>query len=285
MIKEIRALKKNDGEIDCEISITEVVVPQGSPRAFTAIMRDITARKLDEEKLKKTLLNLERSNAELVQFAYIASHDLQEPLRMVSSFVQLLARRYAGKFDADADEFIRNAVDGTTRMQEMINALLEFSRVGSNVKPFVSVDYSVVFDQTVNNMKVAIEESGALITHDKLPTVIADELQMVQLLQNLIGNSIKFTNNGPPRIHVSAAKQDSEWVFSVHDNGIGIEPEYFERIFTIFQRLHSKAEYSGSGIGLSICKKIIERHGGRIWIESQTGKGSTFYFSLPDMET
>jgi len=244
------------------------------------IFRDITERKQAEDKLEQTVAKLARSNAELEHFAYIASHDLQEPLRMVSSYVQLIERRYKGRLDEDADEFIAFAVDGASRMRALINGLLTYSRVDTRAKPFEPTDSEIIFKQATDNLKVAIEESGAVITHDPLPTVMADDLQLSQLLQNLIGNGIKFSSERQPQINVSAEKKENEWLFSIRDNGIGIDPKNQERIFQIFKRLHSRSEYQGTGIGLAVCKKIAERHGGRIWVESGLGKGSTFYFTI-----
>jgi nitrogen fixation negative regulator NifL len=243
--------------------------------------RDITERKRAEEKLRLALADLGRSNKDLEQFAYVASHDLQEPLRMVSSYTQLLARRYQGQLDAAANEFIAYAVDGANRMQKLINDLLAYSRVGTRAKALAATDCTAVLDQALANLKAAIETSGAVVTHDPLPTVMHDNLLLVQLFQNLIGNAMKFHVEMPPRIHVSAGQKGDEWVFAVRDNGIGIDPQYAERIFTIFQRLHTREEYAGTGIGLAICKKIVERRGGRIWVESQPGRGSTFYFTIP----
>ncbi|VVB95020.1 Methanogenesis regulatory histidine kinase FilI [uncultured archaeon] len=248
---------------------------------FHAIFRDITERKLVEEELARRAAELARSNAELEQFAYIASHDLQEPLRTVINFTQLLAENYKGKLDKDADEFIEYTVDASTRMKKMIDDLLMYSRVSTRGKPFAPTDCETVLNQALDNLKMAIEESGAIVTRDPLPTVMADASQIAELLQNLISNAIKFRREQPPRVHVSAEQNENQWVFSVRDNGIGIAPEYFERIFMLFQRLHSAKEYPGTGIGLAICKKIVERHGGRIWVESEPAKGSIFYFSIP----
>ena len=243
--------------------------------------------KLDDEhkrvegELRHTVAELERSNAELQQFAYVASHDLQEPLRMVSSFTQLLAKRYQGKLDKDADEFIAYAVDGANRMQRLLNDLLTYSRVTTHGRPLKLTDCEAVFDQAVANLRVTIEEDGAAVTHDPLPPVKADATQLVQLFQNLVGNAIKFRSKEPPCVHVSVKQEAGEWVFSVHDNGIGIAPQYFDRIFLIFQRLHGRRAYPGTGTGLATCKRIVERHNGRIWVESELGKGSTFYFTIP----
>jgi signal transduction histidine kinase/DNA-binding LacI/PurR family transcriptional regulator len=225
---------------------------------------------------------LVRSNADLEQFAYVASHDLQEPLRMVRSYLQLLERRYKGRLDSDADEFIAYAVDGATRMQTLIHDLLTYSRVGTRGKPFQSTNCAEVLKHVLTNLAVAIEESRAVVTYDVLPTVIADDVQLAQLFQNLIGNAIKFRSERDPEVHVGAEHRDGEWQFSVRDNGIGIDPQHFGRLFTVLQRLHTAAEYPGTGIGLAVCKKIVERHGGRIWVESQPGKGASFYFTIPD---
>jgi len=250
-----------------------------------AIAHDVTERKAVEKALKDKTDELARSNEDLEQFAYVASHDLQEPLRTVTSYVQLLARRYEGKLDADADEFIGFAADGAVRMWKLINDLLTYSRVGMRGDELEPTDSEAALVQSVNDLKVAIEENGALVTHDPLPMVMADLPQLGQLFQNLIGNAIKFRSNEPPRVHISASRNGNGWTFSVKDNGIGIAPEYSERIFVIFQRLHNREEYTGTGIGLAVCKKIVDRHGGRIWVKSEVGKGATFYFILPAVKT
>ena len=266
---------------------------------YQAVQREITERRqaeasikqLNEElevrvqkrtaELKEANTNLLYSNQELEQFAYVASHDLQEPLRAVNSYAQLIARKYQGNLDAKADKYLGYIMEGATRMQQLINDLLSFSRVGTQRKPLVPTACEVVLTQVLDNLKVAITESHAVVTHDPLPTVIGDATQLIQLFQNLIGNAIKFHGQEPPLVHITALEQENEWAFEVRDNGIGIEPEYFERIFTIFQRLHSRSEYPGTGIGLAVCKKIVERHGGRIWVESTPGVGTTFHFTIP----
>lgn len=232
--------------------------------------------------LEHSVKELARSNAELQQFAYVASHDLQEPLRMVSSYTQLLAKRYRGRLDADADDFIGFAVDGAARMQKLIQDLLAYSRVGTRNLERQAVSMDSVLEYATDMLQLVIKDTDAAVTHESLPSIKVDERQMTQLFQNLISNAIKFRGQEPPRIHVSATRLDGEWLFSVHDNGIGIEPQYADRIFVIFQRLHNRDDYPGTGIGLAICKKIVERHGGRIWMESEPGKGSTFFFTVPD---
>ena len=264
---------------------------QGYPRpdgGFVVTYTDVTDFKRAEETLARlnddlraNAEDLERSNSELEQFAYVASHDLQEPLRMVASYCQLLQRRYQDQLDEDANEFIGFAVDGANRMQRLINDLLAYSRVGTRGKPLEPTDLNQVFEQTLLNLRVAVEESGAKVTADPLPTLPVDPTQFAQLFQNLIGNAIKFRAESAPEVHVGARQADGNWVFSVSDNGIGIDPQYAERIFMIFQRLHGAGEYAGTGIGLAVCKKIVERHGGQIWMESEPGQGATFYFKLP----
>ncbi|WP_375503998.1 GAF domain-containing protein [uncultured Nostoc sp.] len=248
------------------------------------------------EKETQQSQELARSNAELEQFAYVASHDLQEPLRMVTSYLQLLERRYKNQLDSNADQFINYAVDGARRMQTLINDLLNYSRVSTRGQPFLPVNCSVVLEQAIANLQIAIADSKAIVTYDLLPEVMADVTQLIQVFQNLIGNAIKFCRHQQPQIHIGVAKLDAnpdgeslnvipsvdEWLFWVRDNGIALESQYAERIFIIFQRLHGRDKYPGTGIGLAICKKIIERHGGRIWVESKLGEGSTFYFTIPD---
>jgi light-regulated signal transduction histidine kinase (bacteriophytochrome) len=249
----------------------------------TAAVRDISTRKKAEANLLVKIEELNRSNEELDQFASIASHDLQEPLRMVASYTQLLSKRYTGKLDADADEFIAFAVDGASRMQRLIKDLLAYSRVGTKGKELLAVSSEKALQQALVNLRAAIEDSGALVTYDILPIVLADEMQFVQLFQNLIGNAIKYRKNEIPRVNISAAKSGRDkWIFSVEDNGIGIDSQYFDKIFGMFQRLHARDEFAGTGIGLAICKKIVERHGGSISVESQPGHGSTFRFTLTE---
>lgn len=254
-------------------------------KGIVATSRDLTDRVNAEQELQQTAEDLRRSNQELEQFAYVASHDLQEPLRMVSSYVQLLARRYEGQLDDDADDFIAYAVDGATRMQRLINDLLAYSRVGTRGDELTPTDCNDVVAGAVDDLRHAITDQDAEVTWDRLPAVMADERQLRQVFQNLISNAIKFHGDAPPRVHIAAEKSaDDGWQFSVEDNGIGIDPAYGDRIFVIFQRLHGAHAYEGTGIGLAICKKIIQRHGGRIWFDSTEGEGTTFYFTLQAAE-
>ena len=280
---ELTGRRKNGSEFPIEIMLSPLESAEGI--LVTAAIRDIATRKTAEAHLLHKVEELNRSNEELGQFAYIASHDLQEPLRMVASYTQLLSRRYKGKLDSDADEFISFAVDGASRMQRLIQDLLTYSRVGTKDSDLLDTSCEEVLQQAIINLRGAIEESGALVTHDPLPAVVADEMQLVQLFQNLVGNAIKYQGPGVPRVHISAAmNRENKWMFSVKDNGLGIDPQYFERIFGMFQRLHKREEFAGTGIGLAICKKIVERHGGTISVESQPGQGSTFRFALAGNE-
>src|SRR2546427_1005750 len=242
---------------------------------------DITERMRAAQALTHKAEELERSNAELQQFAYVSSHDLQEPLRTLASYSQLLSRRYKGKLDQDADDYIGFIVDGAKRMKALINDLLIYSGVNTRGKPLGPTDCENVLNAALTSLQLTIRESGAIVTQDPLPTVMGDESQLGQLFQNLIGNGIKYRNSSAPEIHVSCRQEGLDWLFSVKDNGIGIDPQYAERIFVIFQRLHTRAEYPGTGIGLAVCKKIVECHDGRIWVESELGKGAPFCFTLP----
>jgi light-regulated signal transduction histidine kinase (bacteriophytochrome) len=245
------------------------------------LLREVAERRSAEEALKEKGLALARSNADLEQFAYVASHDLQEPLRMVSSYVQLFAKRYQGQVDEQADKYIRYAVEGALRMQALIDGLLEYSRAGRHAEQPVRVSTETALDRALYNLRKVIEETGAIVARVPLADVLSDETQLAQVFQNLIGNAIKFRRpQEPPRIHVECARRGPHFIFSVKDNGIGIDPRYAERIFAIFQRLHTRDEYPGTGIGLAICRKLVERAGGEIWLESAPGKGSTFHFTL-----
>jgi len=271
-------LRRGQNDLEKQVEERTLALRQ----ANQSLQKEIGERRRAEEALEKKTQELARSNRDLEQFAYVASHDLQEPLRMVTSYVQLLARRYKGKLDSDADEFIVFAMDGAIRMWRLINDLLAYSRVSTESRELESTDCEAVLNESLDNLKVAIEENGAVVTHDSLPTVMADNPQLVQLFQNLIGNAIKFRGSEPPHVHLSASRNGDRWTFSVRDNGIGIAPEYARRIFILFQRLHSREKYAGTGIGLAICQKIVERHGGDIWVESELGRGATFYFTLPE---
>jgi|SRR5579883_2102238 len=278
--REVVGQRKDGSLFPMDLAVSAFHI--GQRRYFTGIVRDITERKQAESQLLKTADELARSNLDLEQFAYVASHDLQEPLRAVAGCVQVLRNRYQGQLDARADELIAHTVDGVSRMQTLIDDLLAFSRVGTRGKTFEETDCNTVLDQALADLEVSVRESGAAITHDPLPVVSGDAGQLAQLFQNLLGNAIKFRSQQPPRIHVGARRAAGGWTFSVADNGIGIRPDYFERIFVIFQRLHTRTEYPGTGIGLAICKKIVERHGGRVWVESELGKGTTFFFTISD---
>jgi signal transduction histidine kinase len=259
------------------------VVP-GYERRFSKVLVsivNITERKQTEQKLKQTMVELERSNAELEQFAYVASHDLQQPLLILDCYVQLLAQRYKGKLDSEADDFIARLIEGVDRMQTMIKELLDYSRLDAKSTDFQRTDCGMVFGKAIANLQAIIDKHDVVVTHDHFPIVMAKDFLLVQLFQNLISNAIKFRSEEPPRIHVSVDQQENAWLFSVQDNGIGFDPRYTERIFTLFERIHGRRKYPGTGIGLAICKKIVERHGGSIWGESVPGKGATFYFTIP----
>jgi PAS domain S-box-containing protein len=242
---------------------------------------DITKRQQAEEKLQRTLEDLERSNKELEEFAYVASHDLQEPLRKIANFSEMLMTQYQGRLDEQAERYFGYVIDGAKRMQALINDLLSYSRVGRAELTLVPASLEEILKRTLSNLQALIQESGAEISHDPLPTCKVNPHQMGQLLQNLITNGIKFHDHRAPRIHLSARQEGQEWVIAVRDHGIGFDPQYVEGIFKVFKRLHSKEQYPGTGIGLAICKKIVERHGGRIWAESEPGRGATFYFTIP----
>jgi len=280
---DLRGLRKDASEFPAEISLSPLESAEGI--LVTSAIRDISVRRKAEAHLLKKMEELKRSNEELAQFAYIASHDLQEPLRMVASYTQLLSKRYKGKLDSDADEFISFAVDGASRMQRLIQDLLAYSRAGTNGQALRETSSEDALKEALTNLRATMEESGAVVTHDSLPAITTDGTQLAQVFQNLVGNAIKYRGPEVPRVHVSATKNGGEeWIFSVRDNGLGIDPQYFERIFILFQRLHGRKEFKGTGIGLAICKKIVERLGGRIWVESQPEKGSTFYFALPERD-
>lgn len=277
--------KKKDGALyDAYLTIAPLFNKEGALEGFVSVHADITELKLAEEELAIRANELARSNSELEQFAYIASHDLQEPLRMVSSYCQLLQRRYKGELGADADEFIEYAVDGAKRMQNLINDLLDYSRVGTHGEPLKPTDCGNALGKALSNLKMSIADGHAKIVKSRLPKAMADETQLIQLFQNLIANAIKFSGDKKPEVRIGSQRRNGEWVFSIKDNGIGIDQSFAERIFVIFQRLHTQKEYPGTGIGLALCKKIVERHGGCIWVDSKRGEGSTFYFTLPGMK-
>jgi PAS domain S-box-containing protein len=278
---EKRYLRKDGETVWVDLTVALVRDEERRPVYEIAVFDDITARKRADAELRAANEELARSNAELEQFAYVASHDLQEPLRMVASYTQLLGKRYGERLDGDAKEFMTYIVDGAGRMKQLIEDLLAYSRVGTRGRNFRPVKLEAVFERARSNLRGALEDSGGELTRDALPEVQGDESQLVQLLQNLIGNAIKFRSAEAPRVHVSSVLNENEYAIAVQDNGIGIEAQYFERIFMVFQRLHDKGRFPGTGIGLAICKKVVDRHGGRIWVESAPGKGSRFVFTLP----
>jgi PAS domain S-box-containing protein len=277
-VYEIEAKRKDGTEFPVELSLAALKL-KGKWTAI-GIVRDITDRKLTGESLRQAMEELARSNEDLEQFANVVSHDLQAPLRSVWGFAEILADNYRGRLDKEADKFIDLIINGARRMQRMIHDILAYSRIGTRGGEFRAIDVEDVLIQTMENLHAEVEEKSAVITHDPLPTLRGDQSQIMLLFQNLLVNAIKFAV-GAPRVHVSAGRKGSEWVFSVQDDGIGINPEHKDRIFTLFQRLHTETEYPGTGVGLAICKKIVERHGGRIWVESREGEGSTFYFTIP----
>ncbi|MBF0339422.1 MAG: PAS domain S-box protein [Magnetococcales bacterium] len=283
---------RKDGTL-VPVEIRAGVTNLGDRQVILGIFRDVTERRRMEERQQALNLELEqrvaertrelaRSNQDLQQFAYVASHDLQEPLRLITGYVQLLQKRYQGRLDEQADKYIFNAIDGVNHMQSLINNLLSYARVGNSESERVSIDLNTVLERTLTHLEPTIQETGAVVTHDPLPTLQANPVLMGQLLQNLIGNAMKFRGDSPPCIHLCASRENKAWVIAIKDNGIGIEPKHQERIFLIFEKLHSRVRYEGTGIGLAMCKRIVERHGGRIWVESQPGQGSTFSFSILD---
>jgi two-component system, LuxR family, sensor kinase FixL len=284
--REVVGRRKDGTTFPMDLAVSETVIGEADERRriFTGIVRDISERKRADEAMARQAEELARSNVELERFAYVTSHDLQEPMRTVRSFAQLLQRRCASQLTGDATEYLRFISDGVARMQTLINDLLIYSRVSSQGGAFAPADCNVIVAKVLESLHSSIQSNRARVTSGALPVVVGDATQLGQVFQNLLVNAMKFHGSRPPRIEVSAAESAGEWVFCVRDNGIGIAPEYFERIFIIFQRLHTIEEYGGTGIGLAICKKIVERHGGRIWVESAVGEGSAFYFSIPKRE-
>jgi PAS domain S-box-containing protein len=276
---EVKGRRKDGSSIDLLYSTRKITVDNED--MVLNIGHDMTEIKKAEKEIIKTMDELKRSNQELERFAYVSSHDLQEPLRMVTLYSQLLERRYKDSLDSDADDFIEYIVENAKRMKQLIDDLLEYSRVTSQAREFVNVDLTRILDVVLSNLSIIIMENNAKVNHDSLPTVFADENQMLRVFQNLITNAIKFRGDKPPEINISSFKGEKEWIFSVSDNGIGIKPEHQKQIFEVFKRLHTRDEYPGTGIGLSIVQKIIRHHDGRIWVESEPGNGTTFYFTIP----
>ncbi len=287
--RDITERKQAEAELEKHRHHLEKLVKQRTAELEAAnvqLQAEAAVRKSAEEALRRTAEGLALSNQELEQFAYVASHDLQEPLRAVAGYLSLIEARLRDKLDDKSQGHLNGAVEGAARMHALITDLLALSRVGTHGKAFEPTDLNTVLDRALQSVSASVQEAGAKITRDSLPTLRADASQMAQLFQNLLGNAVKFRGDRPPEIHISAQRQaDDQWLFAVRDNGIGIEPQYFQRIFLVFQRLHTRKEYPGTGIGLAICKKIVERHGGRIWVESQPGQGSTFYFTIPNKGT
>lgn len=289
ILNKVYSLRRADGSL-LWLQTSKIPLHDRSGRVIGILgaYDDITEQKLNEQAVTHYAAELERSNADLEHFAYVASHDLQEPLRMVTSYVQLLAEDYGGRLDAEADDYIRFAVDGAKRMQQLIQDLLAYARVNSGVRQFTWINCNRVMDEVITNLNLAIAEAGASVIYDSLPSVVGDHSQLYQVFFNLVGNALKYRSSDPPLIRIDAELQEPaaagcrpDWLFSVRDNGIGIAEQYFDRIFVIFQRLHARSDFEGTGLGLAICRKIIERHQGRIWVESQAGHGATFYFTLP----
>ncbi|MBK7896540.1 MAG: PAS domain S-box protein [Anaerolineaceae bacterium] len=277
--------RRDGSQMPILASVTAVKDATNTVIGAVAVNRDISNQLAIEEALRQRTHSLEASNEELAQFAYAASHDLQEPLRMITAYLQLLASKHQGTLDEESNEFIAYALDGASRMRQLITDLLAYSRVGQKNQTFTQVDLEKILEQVCLNLEMQVKESQVIITHDPLPTLVADKTQMLQLLQNLISNALKFRSSSEPKIHLSAKKEKDRWLIKVSDNGIGIDPKFSQKIFTLFQRLHTRDEYPGTGIGLAMCKKIIQKHGGEIWVESALGAGSTFYLSLPENST
>jgi light-regulated signal transduction histidine kinase (bacteriophytochrome) len=279
---ETERMRKDGGRFSVSLSISPIRDASNRIVAASTIARDITEKKQVEAQMRNMVGELERSNQELQQFAYVASHDLKEPLRAVTSCVQLLREQYGARLEGRGQEFINHAVDGAKRMQLLIDGLLSYSRLDQQGAELQAVDIAILVQRACENLETAIKESTARISTAAMPTLKCHEGQMVQLFQNLLSNAIKFRGHRPAEISVNAERRENEWLFSVRDNGIGFEPEFCERVFGLFQRLHTRRKYAGTGIGLAICKKIVERHHGRIWAESNPGCGAAFYFTLPD---
>lgn len=281
MTNEVYQLHKDGSIVPTEVVTTLISDKTGKITEILGVTRNITQRKKDESIREGLIDELNKSNWDLEQFAYVASHDLKEPLRMISNYMQLLSKNYKGKLDERADSYIAYAVDGAIRMNDLINDLLIYSRVSAKSREFELIDLNIVVEEVLRNLQLTIEENKAEINYYNLPSVIADNIQLKQLFQNLIQNAVKFRNSSSPQINITSERKGREWIIKVRDNGIGIDPEFFDRIFVIFQRLNDRERYPGTGIGLAICKKIVECHGGRIWVESEPGRGSSFCFTLP----